>query len=339
MAVSEKLGSKAKLRNTLLALALTGATNGPIQVSRQIEEDVFLSAPTVITPAIPYFPSAVKETASAEAIPANNFFGDRLGMVDNPRPVAKALVSEPSLILTPLPTRMVEQIEEAETPEAEIEIRRPIYWGNRNRPEVALTFDDGFSYQAIKKTLEVLAAHNVTGTFFVIGSQLRAHASLWQEAVAAGHEVCNHTYSHRYLASLTSEQIKMELAQWEEAAEEVLGEEYVTRMKQEFAYLRFPGGSGHNDEKVLRAVTEAGYWPIAWSAETYAAVLKNHDLKNDPVAPIAQEVSGHIVGSSRNGTIILLHFNSWDTLYLDSTVRGIINKGLQPTTVSDVLKE
>jgi peptidoglycan/xylan/chitin deacetylase (PgdA/CDA1 family) len=183
-----------------------------------------------------------------------------------------------------------------------------------------------------------LAKNDINGTFFVIGSQLRAYPDLWRQALAAGHEICNHTYDHQYLVTLSAEQIKEELVQWEEAAREVLGEEYVSRMKREFAYLRFPGGSGHNDEKVLKAVAEAGYWPIAWSAETYAAVLKNHDLESDPVAPIAQEVSDHIVGSSWNGTIILFHFSSWDTLYLDSTIKGLVNKGLRPTTVSEVLE-
>lgn len=89
---------------------------------------------------------------------------------------------------------------------------------------------------------------------------------------------------------------------------------------------------------MLKAVAEAGYRPIAWSAETYAAVLKNYNLNADPVAPIAQEVTAHVINSASQGTIVLLHFNAWDTLYLKDTVEGIINKGLEPTTVSAVLR-
>lgn len=196
-----------------------------------------------------------------------------------------------------------------------------------------------FPQEAIKRTLEVLAENDIKGTFFVIGTQLRAYPELWQQALTAGHEICNHTYDHQYLVTLSTEQIKEELVQWEEAAKEVLGEEYVARMKQEFAYLRFPGGSGHNDERVLKAATEAGYWPIAWSQDTYSAVLKNHCYLEEPAGPIADEVREHTVGTAQNGSIILLHFNVWDTLYLDSTVRGLLNKGLQPTTVSGVLWE
>ena len=70
----------------------------------------------------------------------------------------------------------------------------------------------------------------------------------------------------------------------------------------------------------------------------YIKLLKNYNLNADPVAPIAQEVTAHVVNSAGRGTIILLHFNAWDTLYLNATIRGIIEKGLQPTTVSEVLR-
>lgn len=257
-------------------------------------------------------------------------------------PLLTAEAISPSPTATPRPTPTANPtpvvIIQEKSAEKEVEVCRPVFWGDRNQPEVALTFDDGFSVQAIKTTLEVLRANNIQGTFFVIGSQLKAYPDLWQQAVADGHQICNHTYTHTYLSSLSGEEIKKELARWEVAAGEVLGEEYVGKMKQEFPYVRFPGGAGHNSEGVLKAVAEAGYRPIAWSAETYAAVLKNYNLNADPVAPIAQEVTAHVVNSAGRGTIILLHFNAWDTLYLNATIRGIIEKGLQPTTVSEVLR-
>ncbi len=330
MVESEKPDYRAKFKNTFLALSLAGAMRGPIHnSSRQIEKDVSSSTVTSL-----YFPHVVNNVDLIGPEPFSTIKTDQDILVSIPIATPVPILI-PKSALAPISTKTIEGTKKAEVEE---EVHRPIYRGNRNNPEVALTFDDGFSYQVIKKTLEVLEANNITGTFFVIGSQLRAYPDLWRQAAAAGHEICNHTYSHQYLASLSLEQIKKELVGWEEAAQEVLGEEYITRMKQEFAFVRFPGGSGHNDEEVLRAVTEAGYWPVAWSAETYAAVLKNYDLNNNPVAPIAQEVSNHIIGSSCNGTIILLHFNSWDTQYLDLTVKGLINKGLQPTTVSEVLK-
>jgi len=238
------------------------------------------------------------------------------------------------------PGRVLAQIEPTyQEEELSTQIRKPIFWGNRNRPEIALTFDDGFSRSSVAASLEVLRASGDQTTFFVVGRQLRAYPDLWQQAVADGHEICNHTYTHSYLTSLSSEQIKKELSLWEESAREVLGKEYLVKMKQDFPYIRFPGGAGHKEERVLRAVSQNGYQPIAWSADTYYAVLKNHDYRNDPVGPIAQEVADHIVNTSQNGSIPLLHFNVWDITRLEGMIAGVENKGLRITTVSQVLRE
>ncbi len=238
------------------------------------------------------------------------------------------------------PGRVLAQTEPAyQEEELSAQIRKPIFWGNRNRPEIALTFDDGFSRSSVAASLEVLRASGAQTTFFVVGRQLRAYPDLWQQAVADGHEICNHTYTHSYLTSLSSEQIKKELSLWEESAREVLGKEYLVKMKQDFPYIRFPGGAGHKDERVLRAVSQNGYQPIAWSADTYYAVLKNHDYRNEPIDPIAQEVADHIVNTSQNGSIPLLHFNVWDITRLEEIVAGIENKGLKITTVSEVLRK
>lgn len=323
-------------RNTFLAMIVAGAMKGPIESqSHQIKADARKAFTYTL-----YLPQVAKGKEANSPTPTPTP-ASTLEIELPPTPEPTVILKSASTIK---PTSAViaqeelgEEKAEAKGSDIEIEVCRPVFWGDRNQPEVALTFDDGFSVQAIKTTLEVLRANNIQGTFFVIGSQLKAHPDLWQQAVADGHQICNHTYSHTYLSSLSGEEIKKELARWEVAAGEVLGEEYVGKMKQEFPYVRFPGGAGHNSEGVLKAVAEAGYRPIAWSQETYAAVLKSHDLKNEAVAPIADEVRQHTINAAQNGAIILLHFNSWDTLYLEQTVKGLIDKGLTPTSVSQVL--
>lgn len=53
------------------------------------------------------------------------------------------------------------------------------------------------------------------------------------------------------MTTLSNQQIGQEIAQWEAATVNILSQEYVDGMKKDFAYIRFPGGSGHNDERVL----------------------------------------------------------------------------------------
>jgi peptidoglycan-N-acetylglucosamine deacetylase len=61
---------------------------------------------------------------------------------------------------------------------------------------VALTFDDGPDPVQTPKILKLLAEHQVTATFCVVGSQVQRHPEIVRQIVAAGHTLCNHTWDH-----------------------------------------------------------------------------------------------------------------------------------------------
>ena len=77
-----------------------------------------------------------------------------------------------------------------------------VLWHGPNRPEVALTFDDGPSPQTTPRVLEALARHGTRATFFVVGRKALAHPGLVRDIVAAGHEVGLHGFEHDRLFSL-----------------------------------------------------------------------------------------------------------------------------------------
>ncbi len=88
----------------------------------------------------------------------------------------------------------------------------PSLWhGNRNRPSIALTFDDGPS-ESTPALLELLAEHNVRATFFMCGQNVRRYKEIAKEVLAAGHEIGNHTDSHAALYFKSPEFIYRELA-------------------------------------------------------------------------------------------------------------------------------
>lgn len=65
------------------------------------------------------------------------------------------------------------------------------------RPDrVALTFDDGPDPESTPRFLEVLAAHRVRATFFLLGGMLRRSPDLGRQVVDAGHEVAVHGWAH-----------------------------------------------------------------------------------------------------------------------------------------------
>ena len=67
---------------------------------------------------------------------------------------------------------------------------------DRNERAVYLTFDDGPIPEATPFILKTLAEFGVHATFFMVGDNVRKHPELYDQIVAAGHQVGNHTFNH-----------------------------------------------------------------------------------------------------------------------------------------------
>lgn len=64
---------------------------------------------------------------------------------------------------------------------------------------VALTFDDGPTPIHTDSVLATLAEFDVPATFFMVGQAMERNAEVVNRVVAQGHELGNHSYSHRQL--------------------------------------------------------------------------------------------------------------------------------------------
>ena len=91
-----------------------------------------------------------------------------------------------------------------------------IWHGDRKRPAIALTFDDGPS-ESTPALLKLLARHDVKATFFMCGQNILRLKEIACEVSAAGHEIGNHTDSHRPLYFKSPEFIYRELALTQES--------------------------------------------------------------------------------------------------------------------------
>lgn len=89
--------------------------------------------------------------------------------------------------------------------------------------QVALTFDDGPNPSATPHLLEVLARHNVSATFFLIGRWALREPSLTRQIAAAGHRIGNHTMSHPWLPRCSIGKIHDQLAGCNHILEDILG--------------------------------------------------------------------------------------------------------------------
>jgi peptidoglycan-N-acetylglucosamine deacetylase len=59
-----------------------------------------------------------------------------------------------------------------------------------------LTFDDGPIPEVTPWVLETLKKFNAKATFFCVGDNVKQHPSVFQQVLAEGHAIGNHTFSH-----------------------------------------------------------------------------------------------------------------------------------------------
>ena len=75
---------------------------------------------------------------------------------------------------------------------------------------VALTFDDGPTART-PELLATLDAADVPATFYLIGKDLAAHPEYGKQIVDAGHEIGNHSFSHRRMVFVTPGTVRDEI--------------------------------------------------------------------------------------------------------------------------------
>ena len=182
-----------------------------------------------------------------------------------------------------------------------------------SKPMVALTFDDGPYGPVGNRILDCLAQYNGRATFYVVGERVPAEAAEMQRIVAEGHEIGNHTYSHKYLNKLNTAQIRQEIDRCADTVQSVCGVRPAT--------VRRPGGN--KNATVLAAVQE----PIVlWNVDTLDWKTRN-----------AQQTVSAVLDHVQDGDIILMH-----ELYQASgdaalqIIPELTNRGYQLVTVSEM---
>jgi peptidoglycan/xylan/chitin deacetylase (PgdA/CDA1 family) len=152
---------------------------------------------------------------------------------------------------------------------------------------VALTFDDGPNPAATPALLDLLDAHSVHATFFLIGQHVRAFPALTREIAARGHATGNHTETHPSLIFLSRARLRDELNRCREAILSAVG-------GAEFRWMRPP--FGFRGPQLDGVVRQLGYSGVAmWSKWAW-------DWKPQPAERVIHRLR-RVVG----GDIVLLH--------------------------------
>jgi peptidoglycan/xylan/chitin deacetylase (PgdA/CDA1 family) len=192
-----------------------------------------------------------------------------------------------------------------------------LYWGNRNRREIAITFDDGPHPKCVPTILRILAQHHARATFFVIGEMADRCPEMVLAEAAAGHQVSNHTFHHARL-----NKVMPELAGPEIEACDVTLERILKRPADH--YFRPPGGE--ISENVVMACRRLGKTPVMYTDDP-------QDFKN-----LGEKVLlDRLLRKAAPGGIILLHDNVRQTIrILPALLSALEEQGYRFVTIAQL---
>lgn len=186
-----------------------------------------------------------------------------------------------------------------------------------------LTFDAGYENGNTETILNALKKHNVSATFFVVGTYIESEPELIQRMIDEGHTVGNHTWHHPNMSGIeTMEEFKKELTAVEDAFRQTTGQEMTK-------YYRPP--QGIYSESNLEMAKELGYQTFFWS-------LAYVDWYADD-QPTKEEAFDKLLGRIHPGAIVLLHStSSTNAEILDELLTKWEEMGYQVRPLSELVK-
>lgn len=88
---------------------------------------------------------------------------------------------------------------------------RAVFSVQASAPLLALTFDDGPDPRYTLPIVTILAKRGIKATFFMVGNQIQAYPEVVRQVMAQGHEIGNHTWSHRSLNLMGPARIRQQI--------------------------------------------------------------------------------------------------------------------------------
>lgn len=196
---------------------------------------------------------------------------------------------------------------------------KPIYHGNEKFPRVAFAINVAWGEEYLTEILKTLEKEKVKATFFFVGTWVKVFPELVKEIAAAGHEIANHGSYHGHPQQMRRDELKKLISDNAELLWKVTGKKSVNLFAPPY---------GEINMEIVGAAGELGYRTVMWSVDTV-------DWKN----PGPDLLLSRVLSKIGPGGIILMHPTVSTAKALPRLIKALRDKGLEPVTVSKVLRE
>ena len=195
----------------------------------------------------------------------------------------------------------------------------PVYCVERSDKKIAISFDAAWGNEDTQQLIDILTAHDVRATFFLVGGWVDRYPESVKALSDAGMEVMNHSETHPHLAQLSAEQVQSEVSTCADKIEAITGVRPTL--------FRCPYGE-YNDT-VITAIRALSVEPIQWDVDSL-------DWKGIS----ADEITQRVLSGVKPGSIVLFHNAAEHT---PEALAGIIEslqaEGYEIVPISELLLE
>ena len=179
---------------------------------------------------------------------------------------------------------------------------------------VAITFDDGPHSRNTDDIVNIFSKYNAHATFFMLGSNVVKYPDVVKRVYDAGHEIGIHTWNHKELTKLSSDEVKNEVNNTATEIEKITGKRPTL--------VRPPYGS--INENVKNSIDNP---LILWNIDSLD--WKSRD--KEKIVPL-------VLNNVQDGDIILLHdIHSTTIPAVEEILKYLIENDYQVITVSQML--
>jgi len=190
---------------------------------------------------------------------------------------------------------------------------------------VALTFDDGPTLIHGSTVLEILRTHGAKATFFICGRDAEQEPNLLKTMLMEGHELGNHSWSHK----------RMVLQTWSTVKREVENTDAVIRTAGQHGHIHFRPPYCAKLFVLPAFLRLTGRSTVTWDVEPDSP-LRARALNREEI------VSAALI-QTQPGSIILLHamfkHNAPTREALPPILEGLSERGFSIVTVSELLSK
>ncbi len=197
-----------------------------------------------------------------------------------------------------------------------------LYYGNKERKAVTITFDAGFDNGCHEPILNTLKEKGVSATFFLDGNFVKENGELVQRMAAEGHTVGNHSLNHADMTALTDfDTYQKQVTGWNDLVS-ALG---ITPS----AYFRFP--CGKFSERALEYNQRLGLTSVFWSFAYYDWVQNEQ--------PDPEKALEKIMSRMHNGCVLLLHsVSSTNAQILGTLIDRLRAEGYEIVSIDEMIR-